>query len=105
MKPFKNTPIFHAVLTLSCIVSILHFNACKLLEINGTFAGLTSQFHNNYRENDTLYQFLDSSTSVCGLNTYNKVFIISDKNVQLCINENKKVILYSWGPFCESDFC
>lgn len=105
MNSLKNNRAFQGLLAIIGVSIIFNLSACKLIEINGSLAGLTSQFYRNYRENDSLYQYIDSAKVICDLVSSNKVLIVSDQNLKPCINSNKKIIVYSWGPFCTSGFC
>lgn len=99
---FKNWWIIPAG---AAVAAILLLNGCKLIELNGSLGGLTSQFNSSYRECDTMYYFVEEAAGICDSAVDDRVLIVSDHNVQLCINRGEELILYRWSPFCSSDFC
>lgn len=85
-------------------VAVVISSSCT---IQGSFQGLFSYYKKVNKENPTLLKKPKDKSMICSTNYSDscKVLLLNGKELEKCIQDEKKTILYLWAANCRSPYC
>ncbi|MDR2011083.1 MAG: hypothetical protein LBQ22_11460 [Bacteroidales bacterium] len=91
------------VLIFLCFILII----CQSCTINGSLQGLYSYYNKTDKENENLFQKIDSHEVLCEIKNDQtpKILITNGDILKKCLQEKENSIIYIWSPKCKSGMC